>query len=161
MIEHFPTDHLPRSAINLLVHIDLATLLADLAEAGVATMSTGADLTPGDARRMACEAGLVPAVLGNGSVPLDLGRTARLHTDKQRQALSILFDSCAIATCDRPFSWTEVHHPHAWAAGGSTDLANALPLCWHHHRAAHDNRYELLQHSRSEWTLEERRHRRR
>ncbi|QYJ03038.1 HNH endonuclease [Nocardioides panacisoli] len=157
LLEHVPTDHLPRSAISLLVHLDLATLREDLTGVGVASMSTGADLTPGEVRRMACEAGIIPAVLGTGSVPLDLGRSSRLHSDKQRQALAITHDTCAIATCDRPFSWTEIHHPHAWATGGTTSLANALPLCWHHHRAAHDDRYHLTRLSRTEWELRSRR----
>ncbi|QYJ05307.1 HNH endonuclease [Nocardioides panacisoli] len=157
LIEHLPTDRLPRSAVNLLVTVDLDTLRSDLVDAGVATMTSGADLTASDARRLACEAGLVPAVLGTGSTPLDLGRTTRLHTDKQRQALALTHDSCAIATCDRPFAWTEVHHPHAWGDGGTTDLANALPLCWHHHRAAHDDRFELHHLGASEWILHRRR----
>ena len=52
-------------------------------------------------------------------------------------------DSCAAEGCQRPFAWCEIHHPHAWATGGRTDLDNALPLCGWHHRRAHDGRYDL------------------
>jgi hypothetical protein len=66
----------------------------------------------------------VPAVRGGESAPLDLGRTCRLFTDKQRQALALIYDTCAIAGCDRPFDWCEIHHLRAWAKGGRTDLAD-------------------------------------
>jgi len=40
-----------------------------------------------------------------------------------------------------PAAWCETHHPHAWAAGGNTDLDNASLLCSHHHHRTHDTRY--------------------
>ena len=153
LIEHLPTDRLPKSAISMLVHLDLDTLVGELSSAGIGVMTTGADVTAGDVRRWACEASIIPAILGGGSVPLDLGRTRRVHSDKQRQALSVIHDSCAIAGCDRPFAWCEIHHPKPWSAGGRTDLRNALPLCWHHHRAAHDPHYTMTKHSETEWSL--------
>ncbi|WP_181407737.1 HNH endonuclease signature motif containing protein [Nocardioides sambongensis] len=157
LLEHLPTDRLPRSVFTLMATIDLDSLRSGLNAAGVGTSTTGADLDAGEVRRLACEAGIVPAVLGGASVPLDLGRTRRLHTEKQRQALGLVHDSCAIASCDRPFAWTEIHHTHAWSAGGATDLANAVPLCWAHHRAVHDGRFDLIRHSASEWVLHRRR----
>jgi hypothetical protein len=36
---------------------------------------------------MACEAGIIPLVLGGDSIPLDLGRTARIASPHQRIAL--------------------------------------------------------------------------
>lgn len=153
VIEHLPSDKLARSAVTVMAMIDHRTLLSDLADAGVATATTGADLPAGQVRRMACEAGILPAVMGGASVPLDLGRTRRLHTEKQRQAYAVAHDTCAIASCDRPFAWCEIHHPRPWSRGGRTDLANGLPLCWHHHRAAHDPGFTLHRHSQTEWTL--------
>ena len=98
----------------------------------------------GEARRLACGAGLLPMVYAGASVPIDLGRASRLHTKGQRIALSAIHDTCAAEGCQRPFAWTEVHHLRPWAHGGRTDLANAIPLCgWHHHRA-HDHHYDLL-----------------
>lgn len=153
LIEHLPTDGLARSAISLLVHIDHSTLAAAVADAGVATTDTGVDLSPAEARRLACNAGIIPAVLGGAGQVLDLGRTRRLHTTKQRQALALTYDTCAIAGCDRPFAWTEIHHLRPWAEGGRTDLTNAVPLCWPHHRYAEDPDYELIRHDDREWAL--------
>ena len=107
--------------------------------------------------RLACNAGIIPAVFGGESQPLDLGRTRRLHSAAQRKALALIHDSCAIGTCDRPFAWTEIHHLHPWSEGGRTDLANALPLCGHHHRRAHDTRFDLRRHGHGDWRFHRRR----
>jgi hypothetical protein len=138
LIEHLPTHEFGRSGMTVMVHLDLERLLDGLASA---RLDTGAHLSAGEARRLACTAGIVPAVLGSASAPLDVGREARLHTTAMRRALSIGHDTCAAEGCMRPFAWCDVHHPHAWAHGGVTDIENALPLCGWHHRRVHDSRY--------------------
>jgi hypothetical protein len=81
-------------------------------------------------------------VLDGASVPLDLGTSQRLFTKAQALALSAMHDECAAQGCDRPFAWCELHHKIHWVEGGPTDLANAAPLCGHHHRRIHDPMYE-------------------
>jgi len=156
LIEHLPTDgHPDHNGIGLVVRIDHDKLTGELSSAGV--LPGGADLDAGvrisarDARRLACNAGIIPVVLGGTSQPLDLGRTRRLHSGAQRRALAAVHLTCAIATCERPFTWTEIHHLHPWSHGGSTDLADALPLCGHHHRRAHDSGFELHRDPHGEW----------
>jgi hypothetical protein len=156
LIEHLPTDgHPDHNGIGLVVRIDHDKLTGELSSAGV--LPGGADLDAGvrisarDARRLACNAGIIPAVLGGKSQPLDLGRTRRLHSGAQRRALAALHLTCAIATCERRFAWTEIHHLHPWSHGGATDLADALPLCGHHHRRVHDSGFELHRHPNGEW----------
>ncbi|GHJ57730.1 hypothetical protein NOK12_02490 [Nocardioides sp. OK12] len=175
LIEHLPTDGWNgANALTLLVTMTAEDLTRDLAatgdldpatwpdwhgphETGTAKLDTGTRVAAGDLRRLACEAGLVPAVLNSRSVPLDLGRTKRLHTHHQRKALALVHDTCAIGTCERPFAWTEIHHLLPWAHRGDTDLDNGIPLCsWHHHRA-HDPRWHLTQHPLRGWELKARR----
>jgi hypothetical protein len=140
LLEHLPTDgHGPVGA-TLLINLDFENLLNGLASAKI---DTGVRISAGEARRLACGAGIVPVVLGGDSEPLDLGRERRLHTKAQRRALSIRHDSCASEGCERPFAWTEIHHPHSWSDGGTTSLENALPLCGFHHRRAHDDRFTM------------------
>ncbi|SDP57972.1 protein of unknown function [Pedococcus dokdonensis] len=139
LIEHLPTDTLSgKVAATVVVTVDHEQLKASL---GRAHLDTGHDLSASEARRLACNAGLLPAVLDGRSVPLDLGRQERFFTEGQRVALATIYDSCAAQGCDRPYAWSELHHEDPWAAGGSTDLDLAVPLCGHHHRRAHDPRY--------------------
>ena len=87
LIEHLPTRELTGNTCEVIVTLDLDALLTGL---GVAGLDTGVAITAGEARRLACNAGLVPAVLDSASMPLDLGRSRRLHTRSQRRALSLL-----------------------------------------------------------------------
>ena len=131
-----PTRHLPnRAAATIIVHTDLETLRGQVNR--VARTSYSEDISAAALRRLACQADLVPVVLDTRSAPLDLGRAARLFSSFQRLALSVLYETCAAAGCDRPFAWCELHHLDPWQTGGRTDLGNAVPLCGYHHRAMH------------------------
>lgn len=125
-------------ATTLIITIDLASLYQEL---GVGETITGTSLSAGEIRRLACNANLVPAVLGTGSEVLDLGRIARLFTAAQRRALLLRSPTCEAEGCTIPGTWSEAHHWLAWADGGKTDLANASLLCSHHHHRAHDPAY--------------------
>ncbi|MCZ4499430.1 MAG: endonuclease [Marmoricola sp.] len=140
LLEHLPTDRLhPRTAATVVVTVKESVLRDALA---VAQVDTGADLSAGEVRRLACGARILPAVLGRGSVPLDLGRSARLFSEAQRTALGLVHHSCAADGCERPFAWCELHHRDPWARGGRTDLADGVPLCHFHHQRIHDANYQ-------------------
>ena len=135
LLEHLPTDHLSgKVTATVLVTLDHDTLKTSL---GAAHLDTGHDISASEARRLACGAGLVPAVLDGASQLLDLGRTQRFFTEAQRVALAKTYDTCAAEDCDRPYAWTEHHHQDPWATGGQTNLDNAVPLCGFHHRRIH------------------------
>ena len=136
LVEHLPTDHLhPRSAATLVVTVRDDVLRGSLSAAG---LDTGESISSGEARRLACGAGILPAVLGGRSVPLDLGRRRRLFSDHQRIGVGLTHTTCAADGCERPFAWCELHHRRPWASLGATDLADAVPLCHFHHRRIHD-----------------------
>jgi len=154
LIEHLPTRGHAGNGCEVLVKIDLDALLTGIGAAG---LDTGVAITAAEARRLACGAGLVPAVLGGDSMPLDLGRLRRLHSRTQRRALSLIHDTCAVTGCQRPFAWCEIHHHRpSWGTGGPTDLDNGLPLCGHHHRRAHDARFDLRPRPDGEWAFHRR-----
>ena len=96
------------------------------------------------ARRIACDAGVLPIVLGTDSEVLDLGRTARTFSPAQRVALAVRDGGCRWPGCDRPPSWCEAHHLDEWSHGGATDLANGVLLCRHHHLLVHNNGWKVL-----------------
>ena len=143
LLEHLPTDHLhTATAATVVVNIDHGALINQLKTAGV---DIGTLLSAGEARRLACNAGIIPMVLAGTSVPLDLGRTKRLFTQAHRIAITRTHQTCAAHGCERPIAWCELHHRNPWQHGGKTDLANAVPLCGHHHRTIHDHRYHHRQ----------------
>lgn len=139
LLEHLPTDHLSGKVnATILVTLDHDKLKASV---GAAHLDTGHDVSASEARRLACGAGIVPAVLGGESQLLDLGRSQRFFTEAQRVALALTYDTCAADDCDRPYAWTEHHHEDPWATGGRTDLDLAVPLCGYHHKRIHDRGY--------------------
>jgi hypothetical protein len=75
-------------------------------EVGIGILEDGTPITAAQARRFACDAGVIPAVLGGKSQPLDLGRTRRLYTGTVRRALVLRDRGCAFPGCDRPPQWT-------------------------------------------------------
>jgi hypothetical protein len=131
------------------------TLLEMTPSAGTASTDTGTLLSASAARRIACQAGILPAVLGGPGQILDLGRHHRFFSDPQRTALSVVYDTCAAEGCDRPFAWSELHHQHPWSKGGPTDLDLAIPLCGYHHRLIHDphQRHHITTDSRGAKTV--------
>jgi len=90
------------------------------------------------ARRLACDAQILPIVLGGASQVLDAGRARRLATGPLRRALTVRDGGCAFPGCDRPARWTDAHHLIPWSEGGATSLDNLVLLCRHHHRTIHD-----------------------
>ncbi len=136
LLEHLPTDRLHgKVAATVVVTLDLDTLRGRLKAAG---LDTGDLVSAAQARRLACQAGLVPAVLDGRSQPLDLGRSRRLFTEAQRVAGATRHTSCAAHGCEVPYAWSELHHRQPWNNGGRTDLADMVPLCGFHHRRIHD-----------------------
>jgi hypothetical protein len=95
------------------------------------------------ARRLACEAGIVPAVLGESGEVLDLGRSRRLASAAQRRAARIEYSGCAFPGCTRPLSWTQLHHIRPWEAGGPTNHRNLIPLCHVHHHLVHEDGWTI------------------
>ncbi|WP_328530596.1 HNH endonuclease [Nocardioides sp. NBC_00368] len=122
-------------ASTVIVTIDLDQLRK---EAGIAQTIDGTPITAAEARRLACTANILPAILGSDSEVLDLGRKQRLFTAAQRRALLLRSATCEAEGCDIPGTWAEAHHWIEWAQGGATDLDNAALLCSHHHHRAHD-----------------------
>ncbi|MBB5480245.1 HNH endonuclease signature motif containing protein [Micromonospora parathelypteridis] len=101
------------------------------------TLDTGGQLSADTVRRLACDARILPAVLGGNGLVLDVGRQRRLVTGPLRRALVLRDRGCAFPGCDRPPRWCDAHHIHHWADGGPTSLDNAVLLCGHHHRHLH------------------------
>src|SRR5256885_1129761 len=122
--EEVPSQGGIRAQVN--VALDLNTLTDSV---GTATLDSGCALCPEAARRIACDADVIPIVLNGEGVPLDVGRTHRLVKPQQRRALIARDKGCAFPGCTRSPRWTDAHHVIHWKDGGPTDLHNLVLLC--------------------------------
>jgi Domain of unknown function (DUF222)/HNH endonuclease len=125
---------------QVVVTIDYDSLRQQV---GAGTFDDGFHLSPAAARRLACDAGIIPAVLGTASQVLDVGRQSRLVTGALRRALVLRDQGCAFPGCDRPPRWADAHHIVHWSDGGSTDLGNLALLCGYHHRLIHHSDWQV------------------
>jgi hypothetical protein len=114
---------------------------------GTATTSTGDVLTAEQARRLACTAQILPAVLGGKGEILDLGRDARFFKNGQRKAMDIRDKECTARGCHIPAAFCHAHHwRKPWARGGQTNLADGKLLCPFHHGRAHHPQWNAHHH---------------
>lgn len=120
---------------RIVITIDHEVLVGRLRGAGVD--ETGTAISAGAARRLACDAEILPMVLGGPSEPLDVGRSKRLVDKGLRRAVIHRDRHCTFPGCDRPPSWCDVHHVRPWWLGGGTSLSNSALLCRRHHTVVH------------------------
>ncbi|WP_231482594.1 HNH endonuclease signature motif containing protein [Nocardioides sp. URHA0020] len=147
LIERISAKELPQVGgrdATIVVTIDHDTLLGRLDKAGV--LDTGERISPAAARRLACTAKIIPAVLGADSQVLDVGRARRFFTKAQLTAMSLRDGGCVTEGCDWPPWMCHAHHWTRWTDGGASDLDNAGLLCPRHHARAHDPTYEMAKH---------------
>lgn len=136
-----PDQDLGEPSARVVVTMDLATLEARLQSAW-ALLPSGAQISPATARRLACDAEVIPAVLGSDGQVLDLGRASRTFSPAVRRA-AILRDGdrCVFPGCQTRRK--ECHHIIEWADGGLSDLDNAAWLCGFHHWLVHEARWRM------------------
>lgn len=102
-------------------------------------------------RQLACDADLIPVVLGADGEVLDLGRATRLCRTGQRRALWHRDKHCTYPGCDMPATWAKAHHIVHWADGGGTDVDGCTLLCQRHHTQVHEQRLIATVHPPDEW----------
>ncbi|MGH3913214.1 MAG: DUF222 domain-containing protein [Pseudonocardiaceae bacterium] len=119
-------------------HLVITLTLSDLIHGlGRISLDTGQYLCAADARRLACDAAIIPMVLDGDSLPLDVGREQRLATPAQRAALAQRDQGCAFPSCNRAPRYCHAHHIVSWLDGGETKLGNLCLLCEYHHIIVH------------------------
>lgn len=143
------TDTLPRdhgSAVKVVVTIDHTSLQQQTINAGLAHeghTDTGARLSATAVRRLACDALVLPTVLGTEGQVLDVGRAHRLVTPAIWAALVLRDRHCAFPGCTRMPLACDAHHIVHWADGGPTSLDNVVLLCRHHHTLTHHSPWQV------------------
>lgn len=143
-VERYPADRTPAAggaAATVVVTLSLEHLQQGL---GAGVLDDGGRLSATQVRRLACEAGIIPAVLGGKSQPLDVGRKRRFHTEPQRIAMATRDGGCTAEGCDCPPGLCHAHHDTHWGKCGRTSVADGRLLCPTHHAMAHDPRYQSM-----------------
>jgi hypothetical protein len=92
---------------------------------------------------MACDAELIPIVLGSRGEVLDVGRHLRLASAAIWKALVARDRHCRFPHCTRPPVMCHAHHLVHWCEGGETSLVNMILLCGHHHRLIHAGPWQI------------------
>ncbi|MGM7778610.1 DUF222 domain-containing protein [Arthrobacter sp. KNU-44] len=75
-------------------------------------------------RKLACDADIIPVVLGGEGKVLDIGRASRIFPPQIRKAITARDKGCAFPGCTMPAPWCEAHHIEYWSRGGPTSTAN-------------------------------------
>jgi hypothetical protein len=127
---------------RLVVHVDLSALTSGSND-GVCRVDDGPTLPAAVARRIGCDTELV-AIAERHGVPIDVGRSRRTISSRQRLALQARDCTCRFPGCGVPANLTEGHHIRHWADGGPTDLDNLLSLCRFHHHRLHDGVFQTV-----------------
>ncbi|WP_286166636.1 HNH endonuclease signature motif containing protein [Arthrobacter sp. AQ5-05] len=130
------------SRIDILVTITYEALAGITDEPGFT--QHGELISAATARRLACNAGILPLVMGGKSQPLDLGRKVRYFTKAQKRAIAARDRGCANPGCSMPVHRTEVHHIKSFSEGGKTNVSNGLLLCIRCHTAYHAGHFDIV-----------------
>ncbi|MDX2379021.1 MAG: DUF222 domain-containing protein, partial [Acidimicrobiia bacterium] len=129
---------------ELMVHVDWDWLRGQTSETGLCETVDGVELPVETVRRMACDAGILPAVMSGDGVVKDMGRSARTATPGQRSRLATMHATCGLGPCQVPSSLCRIHHVTFWGQhDGPTDEDNLIPVCDKHHHLLHEGGWAL------------------
>ncbi|MHC1563151.1 HNH endonuclease signature motif containing protein [Actinomycetospora sp. C-140] len=115
--------------------------LCDAVGHGVLDSGHAVDVTT--IRRWACDAGIVPMVLGSRGEPLDVGRLSYSAPEGIRRALIVRDGGCAFPGCTRRPRRCHAHHVRQWLDHGDTALDNMTLLCRFHHQLIHHGHWTV------------------
>ena len=95
------------------------------------------------AERHICSSGFTPLLFDGDGQGIDEGRDERFHTGRQRNLIAARDGGCIGFDCDRPPSWSEVHHIVPWSEGGTTTVEDGVLLCRFHHMLVHNKGWRI------------------
>ena len=119
-------------------HVTVTIDLQDLRNGvGAATLEHGGPISAGQARMLACDARIIPAVLGGASQVLDVGAASRSFPAAIRRAITLRDRGCCWPGCHRKAGWCDAHHIKHWCDDGPSSYENGCLLCPLHHAEIH------------------------
>ncbi|MFP5309215.1 MAG: DUF222 domain-containing protein, partial [Actinomycetes bacterium] len=131
---------------SLVVHVDLA----DLTDPDATLIGrlegrlpgAGGWLTRRTIERLSVDARM-RVVLRDGMRPLAVSRPTDAIPTDARIAIGAIDAGCRWPGCDRPITWTDLHHLRYRSHRGQHEDGNLVALCRRHHRAHHDHGWHI------------------
>ena len=130
----------PGERYQVVVHVD-APALADPEQPGESVLEDGPRVSAETSRRLACDASRVVMRQDEDGRTVEVGARTRTIPPALRRALHARDRGCRFPGCGLPFG--QGHHVRHWAHGGQTTLSNLALLCRRHHRAVHEEGYQV------------------
>jgi hypothetical protein len=136
-----------RAVPEVVVHVDADVLTRsvqpqDPARVRRAHLEEGPALSLAVIERLACDSRISLTSHASDGRTLDMGRSTRRPSRRQRKALLRRDAGCATPGC-RATRFLHAHHVVYWSQGGRTDLDNLVLLCGRHHRLLHDGAFTI------------------
>jgi hypothetical protein len=130
----------PAERYQVVIHVD-TPVLADLDAPGQSVLDDGTRVSAETSRRLACDASRVRMQHGWDGRVVEVDARTRTISPALRRALHHRDRGCRFPGCGVRFG--QGHHIRHWAQGGPTTLSNLALLCRRHHRAVHEEGYQV------------------
>jgi len=130
----------PGERFQVVVHID-APVLANPDAPGQSVLEDGTHISGETSQRLACDATRVVMRHDADGRVTEIGARTRTIPPALRRALQHRDKGCRFPGCGLPFG--QGHHIRHWAHGGPTKLSNLAMLCQRHHRAVHEEGFQV------------------
>jgi hypothetical protein len=130
----------PGERYQVVVHVD-ATVLADAEHPGQSVLEDGVRVSAETSQRLACDAARVMMSHDAEGRLVEISTRTRTIPPALRRALQHRDGGCRFPGCGVRVG--EGHHIRHWAQGGPTTLSNLAILCRRHHRAVHEEGFQV------------------
>ena len=130
----------PGERYQVVVYVD-APVLANPDARGQSVLEDGTHVSAETSQRLACDATRVVMRHDADGRLTEVGARTRTIPPALRRALQHRDKGCRFPGCGLPFG--QGHHIKHWARGGPTKLSNLAMLCRRHHRAVHEEGFQV------------------
>jgi uncharacterized protein DUF222/HNH endonuclease len=130
----------PGERYQVVVHVD-APALAEAEQPGQSVLDGGTRVSAETSRRLVCDASRVVMRHDEAGRVVEIGARTRTIPPALRRALHARDQGCRFPGCNVRFG--QGHHIRHWAHGGPTTLSNLAMLCRRHHRAVHEEGFQV------------------